>query len=314
MNSSGLRLLISVFVGLAALGTAQMAPNKALIGRGNSDEFAETNLVATSASRGLLVSESDHKRIKSILGTTRQMIDTAKALMANESTLQEGRDMMVKASTMFRDLKAGLQKNVIHQDNSPTNEEEDRSLLRHKYAGHDVKAAEGNDDRALGVVRDLYETLVTFPECLEQLFETCLEIINSELNSLGLTTIEVVVHEKRNRNQDGYNKVVIITNELADRVAGKAHDGIVQYPFLWDDAATGPRTLGVDGKWNCHDMTPESCCQTIKASAASPDTSGKYLECHIFVPYGAVGNPRHNDRVFINLSSDGRVHEAPIIQ
>ena len=72
--------------------------------------------------------------------------------------------------------------------------------------------------------------LVTFPECLEQLFETCLEIINGELNSLGLTTIEVVVHEKRNRNQDGYNKVVIVTNELADRVQGKAFDGIVQYP------------------------------------------------------------------------------------
>lgn len=66
--------------------------------------------------------------------------------------------MMVKASTMFRDLKAGLQKNVIPQANSPTTEE-DRSLLRHKYAGHDVKAAEGNDDRALGVVRDLYETV-----------------------------------------------------------------------------------------------------------------------------------------------------------
>ncbi|EJK58597.1 hypothetical protein THAOC_21265, partial [Thalassiosira oceanica] len=53
MNSSGFRLLISVFVGLAALGTAQVAPSQAVIGRGYSDEFAETNLVATSASRGL---------------------------------------------------------------------------------------------------------------------------------------------------------------------------------------------------------------------------------------------------------------------
>jgi len=70
--------------------------------------------------------------------------------------------MMVKASTMFRELKAGLQKNVIPQDNIS---EEDRSLLRHKYAGHDLKAAEGNDDRALGVVRDLYETVSFFLDC-----------------------------------------------------------------------------------------------------------------------------------------------------
>ena len=85
-----IRLLIAVFAGLAALGTSQVAPapNQAVIGRGYSDELAETSLVATSVSRGLLVSESDHKRIKSILRTTRQMIDTAKALMGNESTLQ----------------------------------------------------------------------------------------------------------------------------------------------------------------------------------------------------------------------------------
>jgi len=95
MNSSGLRLLAAVFVGLAAFGTVQSAPNQALIGRGYSDEYAETSLVATGVSRGLLVSENDHKRIKSILGTTKQMIDTAKALMATESTLQVGADVCV---------------------------------------------------------------------------------------------------------------------------------------------------------------------------------------------------------------------------
>ena len=41
-------------------------------------------------------------------------------------------------------------------------------------------------------------------------------------------------------------------------------DGIVTYPFLWNDSQTGPRALGVDGKWNCHDKSPEHCCDEIK--------------------------------------------------
>ncbi len=42
---------------------------------------------------------------------------------------------------------------------------------------------------------------ITFPECVEQLFERCLNIINRDLEELGLSTVEVVVHEKRNINQ-----------------------------------------------------------------------------------------------------------------
>ena len=108
--------------------------------------------------------------------------------------------------------------------------------------------------------------MVTFPECVEQLLEVCLDIINDEIGNLGLSTIEVVVHEKRNQSQSGYNKVVIITNELADLVRGRVGDGIVTYPFLWYDAVSGQRTLGVDGKWNCQQYTPEACCQMIKTS------------------------------------------------
>ena len=33
----------------------------------------------------------------------------------------------------------------------------------------------------------------------------------------------------------------------------------------------------------------------------------------ISVPYGGVGNPKRSDRVLVNLSPDGRVHEAPIV-
>lgn len=122
--------------------------------------------------------------------------------------------------------------------------------------------------------------MITFPECVEKLLEDCLAIINTDLASLGLSTIEVVVHEKRNANQEGYNKVVIVTNELADRVKGRSGDGIVEYPFLWNDAVAGQRSLGVDGKWNCHEFSPEDCCNTIKQS-----TSFEARHCHVTCSY-----------------------------
>ena len=179
------------------------------------------------------------------------------------------------------------------------------------------------------------------------LLQDCLDTINGQVSSLGLATLEIIVHEKRNLNQPGYNKVVIITNDLADRVKGKAGDGIVDYPFLWDCVETGLKSLGVDGKWNCVDITPEACCEDIKesmysiyptslidlylsipimclidtfllssalAGAPTIDKRGNYVECHIFVPFGGIGKPKRNDRVFVVVSPDGRVHEPPIIQ
>lgn len=51
---------------------------------------------------------------------------------------------------------------------------------------------------------------ITFPECIEKKFEDCLDIINTDLANLGLSTVELVVHEKRNINQEGYNKVSLM--------------------------------------------------------------------------------------------------------
>ena len=108
--------------------------------------------------------------------------------------------------------------------------------------------------------------MISFPECLGQFFDVCLKIINEELDDLGLSSVEVVVHEKRNADQEGYNKVVIVTNELADRVSGKSGDGIVFYPFMWNDANVGFVNLGVDGKWNCSNKAPADCCAHVKES------------------------------------------------
>ena len=40
--------------------------------------------------------------------------------------------------------------------------------------------------------------LITFPECLERLFDDCMAIVRRDLKDLGLTSIEVVTHKKRN--------------------------------------------------------------------------------------------------------------------
>ncbi|KAL7461791.1 hypothetical protein ACHAXS_002197 [Conticribra weissflogii] len=163
------------------------------------------------------------------------------------------------------------------------------------------------------IQRDLYESTITFPECQEKFLEDCLQIISAQLAELEMEC-DIIIHEKRTIDQENYNKVVIVTDLTAELVKGKNNDGKVSYPFMWDDAELGLRILGVDGKWDCNLLSPEACCDLIKSSAPNPDTRGKYLQCHIFVPYGGVGNAKRTDRVFVNLSQDGRVHEPPIIQ
>mmetsp|Transcript_21007 Transcript_21007/g.45577 ORF Transcript_21007/g.45577 Transcript_21007/m.45577 type:complete len:343 (+) Transcript_21007:77-1105(+) len=299
------------------------------IGLGNHDEYAQTVLTVQAPSfprTALGINEDDHEMVTSVLTSTRAMIDTARVLIMNEGTMEEGQEMMAQANSMFREVKDHLMMRQYEkkqkEDAMAAEKEVLRDLLREKYSQQDVeeanvedvKKAQEDSKRGLDVARKMYETMISFPECLEQFFEVCLKIINEELDSLGLSSVEVVVHEKRNADQEGYNKVVIVTNELADRVAGKAGDGIVDYPFMWNDAKVGFVNLGVDGKWNCSNKTPYECCVHIRESAPGPDANGKYLECHIFVPFGGVGNDRRNDRIFINVSPDGRVHEAPQIQ
>ncbi|KAL3775567.1 hypothetical protein ACHAW5_001586 [Stephanodiscus triporus] len=114
----------------------------------------------------------------------------------------------------------------------------------------------------------VFEVAISFPECVEMFLQDCLDTINSQVQSLGLATIETVVHEKRNLSQPGYNKVVIITDKPAERVMGQAGDGIVTYPFLWDDAVSGLKSLGVDG-------APPSIPEEITLSVTSTSRGGK---------------------------------------
>ena len=277
----------SVISSCAAQGIIDGGESRRLeIAIGNSDEYASAILTvkdpSTSAQQLPQLQEHDHTRITSILDTTRQMIDTSRELVQNERTLSQGQKMLAQANNLFREVKADILRHHATPNSSArgfdgtaaTNvDEERRDLLRKKYSEHDIAAVKENDERSLFMTQDIsrkvYETMISFPECLEKLFQNCLDTINSEIAEVGLSTIEVVVHEKRNANQDGYNKVVIVTNELADSVRGRTGNGIVDYPFMFNDVVTGPRTLGVDGKWNCLNMTPEACCETIKSGMLS---------------------------------------------
>jgi len=270
-----------------------------------SDEYADTVYSLQAPKKALGFGYHDHAKMISLLSTSKEMVSTAKALIEDVRTLKEGTQMMEDANALFKEVTAHIAKRKL---------ESEAGSIRRKYSAHDIQQAKEDEERGLDVARSVFETAVTFPECVDQFLQDCLNMINGQVQSLGLATIETVVHEKRNLSQPGYNKVVIVTNKKADRVEGQAKDGIVTYPFLWDDALTGLKSLGVDGKWNCESITPEECCQDIKESAPTVDKRGNYVECHIFVPWGGKNKPKRNDRVFIKLSPDGRVHEAPVIE
>jgi len=309
-------------------------PRRLEIAKDESDEYASAslNLLDPPAEIPKIgINKANHAKIKSMLMAAREIMENAKVLFecADKRSVAQALEMMKEAGAIFQQAKGhihlGREENLRGQDQSGAlrgatgtseSEERERKVLqtaRSKFSHHDLSEAKEDEDRALDIARNMWETFITFPECLEQLFEKCVEIINNDLEDLGISTIEVVVHEKRNLSQEGYNKVVIVTNELADRVKGRSGDGIVSYPFQWDDQVLGSRTLGVDGKWDCRESTPDECCATIKQSVPNKDVRGNNIECHIFVPFGGVGNKRRNDRVFINLSPDGRVHEPPMI-
>jgi len=255
---------------------------------GNSDEFAETIVSIHPPQIPAGFGYDEHAKITSVLATVKDTIATAQALMENEETHHAGSEMMEAANTAFREVTGHIAERKLH-----------------------TQQTEEDEDRGMNVARQVLETVVTFPECLNMFLVDCLAIINSQISSLGLATLETIVHEKRNLSQEGYNKVVIVTNEMADKVVGRAKDGIVSYPFMWDDAFAGSRLLS---PWNCVNITPEDCCLMIKQSVSNKDTKDNYIECHIFVPFGGIGKPKRNDRVFVTVSQDGRVHEKPIIQ
>jgi hypothetical protein len=321
-----IRPLVAVIGAIALLSpfyfnpsTVKNDPNHRLAGDrrvlevDDSDSLVSTTLSVVANPNSPPISTADHQKLTAMLFSARELMGKANQFIHTDA--EKAKEFVALATAKFREAKEHLARQRSMEEaksnlrKTPESEEEETGEeIDEKRSEMDVK------DVNMDVSRQMYETYVTFPECEHRLFADCLRIINDDLKKLELGSIEFVVHEKRNANQEGYNKVVIITNPEADQVDGRLHDGIVSYPFMWDDYLEGPHLLSVDGKWNCQGITPEECCQAVKESAPNPDSKGNNIECHIFVPFGGVGNPKRSDRVFINLSPDGRVHEAPKIQ
>lgn len=208
-----------------------------------------------------------------------------------------------------RQRELGKLKRVVEGIKEQANEDAEDGIRDSVKDLASPRTLSGEEDE---YTRRLYDATITFPECRDKLLEDCLEILSNEMAELQMTA-DIVIHEKRNADQSGYNKVVIVSDLTASLVKGRLADGQVSYPFMWDDSLSGPRMLGVDGKWDCYGKSPDDCCQLIKASVPNADTRGNHLECHFFVPYGGIGNNKRSDRILVNLSSDGRVHEPPVV-
>jgi hypothetical protein len=122
----------------------ESAPRRVDVMVGNSDEYAETVVSLQAPERSLGVGARDHAKITSILSTTKEMINTAKALLDDERTLKEGTEMMEKANAAFREVKSHIVK---------------RALVSEARGGVRRKQAEEDEERALDVARSVYEVV-----------------------------------------------------------------------------------------------------------------------------------------------------------
>jgi len=284
----------------------------------HSDDLAESVMTLEAPRTTYGIGEVDHARIVLMLNKTMEIVRKSRVLAKTTMNQEEGRRLMDIAEKMFKEVKEHIRK--INDD--LRRHAEQRGLLRRSIdknnKGESEKREEEDHDRAMDISHRVMEieTMVSFPQCVQHYINHCIAMINRELRRLGLSTVDMVVHEKRSElpDQEGYNKVVIITNELADRVVGRDGDGKVTYPYLWNDKVFGNIMLGDDGngEWDCRDKSPNQCCTQVTDSVPNPDKRNNTIACHIFVPLGGI-RERRDDRVIINLSGDGRVHETPVL-
>ncbi len=73
--------------------------------------------------------------------------------------------------------------------------------------------------------------IITFFKCNQLFLADCIKILNLQIVDLQLQT-EIVIHDKCNVDQDGYNKVDIVTNLTREYAKGNLSNGVVNYPSL----------------------------------------------------------------------------------
>jgi hypothetical protein len=118
---------------------------------GNSDEYAESKVSLRALEHPVGINSQDHAKVTSILSTTKEMINTANALIEDEKTYQEGTEMMKEANAMFREATGHIAQRMLLGD-------EDH-MVRRKYSEHDIQQAKESEERALDVARNIFEVV-----------------------------------------------------------------------------------------------------------------------------------------------------------
>ena len=163
---------------------------------------------------------------------------------------------------------------------------------------------------------------ISFPECVHLPTAVCLTMIKKYLRENGLKDIiSVEKVTKRKPTDDGWNKVVIVTDSLGDTVPA---GGAPSYPFQWNGRDIGPWTA-------CENETPEYCCNQVIMLDVQDPYNGKEIECDFFTPAvemkdydnflpagrtdaEPVNYVEATNTIFVIESPDGRTHELPVLQ
>jgi hypothetical protein len=127
----------------------QFSPRRLDVMIGNSDEYAETVVSLQAPTKSLRIGFHDHAKIMSIMSTTKEMINTANALIGDSRTLKEGTEMMEEANAMFKEVTDHIAKRNL---------EDQHGMLR-KYSEHDIQQVDEDEERALDVARSVYEVV-----------------------------------------------------------------------------------------------------------------------------------------------------------
>ena len=136
------------------------SPRRLQIATLNSDEHSESTLNYVPPQQTLAT--DTHAKLATALSTTTEMINTAKILLQNEQTVDEGRLMMNKANYMFREVMDHAMAEHEKNDNNEVglDLEAKRDLLRKKYSDHDIqRVTEESDALEAETARMIYETV-----------------------------------------------------------------------------------------------------------------------------------------------------------
>jgi len=139
---------------LAALHplVVESAPRRLEVDVLHADEYAKSVVTIQEPEYPLGIGAQEHAKIASVLDTTKEMMDTANALVRDKRTLKEGRKMMEEATTMFQEVKDHLRRRNQERESN-------RDLLRARYLNHDLQEAAEDGERGMDVSRRIYETV-----------------------------------------------------------------------------------------------------------------------------------------------------------